>query len=129
MKHSLTDINETLKTATCSICGPNSKLIQRGTQSTGKSKWRCHVGKNSNRTRNKRNLSQKEYEQLKSVNKCQICGKSQTGRQLNIDHCHKTNKVRGLLCDSCNLGIGHFNDDLSLLLSAIKYLSKQMNEP
>ena len=41
---------------------------------------------------------------------------------LSIDHCHKTGKVRGLLCDACNIGIGRFDDRIELLERAIEYL-------
>lgn len=60
--------------------------------------------------------------------KCDICGcKPNAIKRHNIDHCHKTGSVRGLLCDSCNTGIGKFKDDTSLLANAIKYLEKYGN--
>lgn len=61
----------------------------------------------------------------KQENLCGICGKNteNNGRDLAIDHCHKTGKVRGLLCVKCNRGIGLFDDDLRLLKKAILYLS------
>lgn len=43
-------------------------------------------------------------------------------RHLHIDHCHKTKKVRGLLCHHCNSAIGHFRDKVENLESAILYL-------
>ncbi len=57
---------------------------------------------------------------------CAICRKEETGhkRRLSVDHCHSTSKVRGLLCNSCNNGLGRFNDDINLLAKAIGYLSK-----
>ena len=56
----------------------------------------------------------------KSEGKCAICEKETD--KFHIDHCHKTNKVRGLLCCSCNLALGLFKDDLEILKKAIKYL-------
>lgn len=53
---------------------------------------------------------------------CAICEKSQFGKALAVDHCHKTKVIRGLLCDSCNLGLGKFNDDKKLINKASKYL-------
>lgn len=57
-------------------------------------------------------------------NGCAICGMTpeDNGRRLDVDHCHSTGKVRGLLCHACNLGIGKFRDDPILLISASKYL-------
>ena len=60
---------------------------------------------------------------------CVICKKLETMknkhgviRHLCIDHDHETGKVRGLLCDSCNRGIGCFGDNIEYFLNAIKYL-------
>ena len=39
-----------------------------------------------------------------------------------IDHCHRTHKVRGLLCNECNLGLGNFRDCVSNLIRAVMYL-------
>jgi hypothetical protein len=65
-------------------------------------------------------------------NKCAICRKKETMidprtqkvRPLCVDHCHKTGKVRGLLCNSCNNGLGRFKDNLNLVLRTVKYLIK-----
>ena len=69
-------------------------------------------------------ITPEKYMEMFNVQKgrCKICGKKQKERQLGIDHCHKTKKVRGLLCISCNLGIGHLRDSAKLLKEAIKYL-------
>ncbi len=40
----------------------------------------------------------------------------------NIDHCHSSNKIRGVLCWPCNVALGKFNDDVEILKSAIIYL-------
>lgn len=66
----------------------------------------------------------KILEQQKGV--CAICGKPQPPQfyRLAVDHCHKANKVRGLLCQSCNGMLGLAKDNIEILLNAIKYLSK-----
>jgi hypothetical protein len=56
---------------------------------------------------------------------CAICGTDDPGTnrtRLGVDHCHATKKVRGLLCDSCNVGIGKFRDDPARLRAAADYL-------
>lgn len=50
---------------------------------------------------------------------CAICG-SRT--KLVIDHCHKTSAIRGVLCHTCNIGLGMFHDDPDKLANAISYL-------
>ncbi len=56
---------------------------------------------------------------------CAICGKpekSSLKKVLSIDHDHTNGKVRGLLCDTCNTGLGYFYDNISILYNAIEYL-------
>lgn len=56
--------------------------------------------------------------------RCAICNtdKSQFNRRLSVDHDHKTDKIRGLLCDNCNHIIGQAKDNIEILKSAIQYL-------
>jgi hypothetical protein len=51
---------------------------------------------------------------------CSICNDYYP--QLCMDHCHSTGRVRGLLCNPCNKGLGHFRDNPIFLKSAIDYL-------
>jgi hypothetical protein len=69
-------------------------------------------------------LKPTEYEHLLSQqnNKCAICGEPPNGKALAIDHDHATGKVRGLLCHSCNNGLGRFKDSIELLHKAASYL-------
>jgi len=51
---------------------------------------------------------------------CAVCGR--TDEPLNVDHCHSSLKIRGLLCDRCNRGLGYFADKPELLRNAATYL-------
>lgn len=55
---------------------------------------------------------------------CEICGTvGYDGKKLSVDHCHETGKIRGLLCNRCNMALGAFNDSPRLLSRAIKYIT------
>lgn len=80
-------------------------------------------------TINRYNLTLEEVENLyiSQNKKCKICNTerllvSKHGG-LYIDHCHTTGKVRGLLCSKCNRLLGNCNDDITILKSAIDYLT------
>lgn len=58
---------------------------------------------------------------------CAICGGPPKRARLGVDHNHITGEVRGLLCELCNMGLGHFKTDeegARLLKLAIKYMEK-----
>jgi len=71
----------------------------------------------------------KQHETQKGL--CAICGKPEAveikGKivRLAVDHCHETGKVRGLLCMSCNRGLGAFKHSPDLLRASVKYLRGQ----
>lgn len=64
-------------------------------------------------------------EMLKAQNSvCAICKNRDLNRNLHVDHCHKTGIIRGLLCKTCNYGLGNFKDNTEYLENAIEYLDK-----
>ena len=57
---------------------------------------------------------------------CAICHRPNSdGSRLHVDHRHDTGKVRGLLCRTCNMGIGSFKDDPALMHAAGEYVEKR----
>lgn len=94
------------------------------------------TAKKFNRTRQSRKFERaygitlEEYERMEKEQGglCAVCRKpeavTRAGSKLSlaVDHCHNTGKVRGLLCTSCNNGLGRFKDDPELLRAAIAYL-------
>lgn len=68
-----------------------------------------------------------EYERLfqKQKGLCAIC---KTAGPLDVDHCHGTQLVRGLLCGNCNRGIGCLKENPSILRAAIRYLLRHKTQ-
>jgi len=108
-----------------------SKIKNRQTYEKYKIKTRLKSRENSMIKKYGINLEQYQLMHDSQNGLCKICGNTETSLQPNgkelkdlcVDHCHKTNIVRGLLCHGCNAGIGHFNDDIKKLQLAIIYLS------
>lgn len=65
-------------------------------------------------------LTQKMYDDLVKAG-CQICGDIDA-KKYHLDHCHKTQKFRGLLCSKCNNGLGMLGDDSIGLQKALEYI-------
>jgi hypothetical protein len=55
---------------------------------------------------------------------CAICKKS-SEKSLQVDHCHNTGKIRGLLCGKCNRGLGMFGDNISGIRNVLNYLEQK----
>jgi hypothetical protein len=61
--------------------------------------------------------------------KCSICnGLDTANKRLAVDHCHETGKIRGLLCGSCNRGIGLLKDCHETLKKASEYIFTHKKE-
>ena len=72
-------------------------------------------------------LSPEEYIQKiqEQENLCAICNNECIQKKiLSVDHDHESNKIRGLLCSSCNMALGGFMDSPEILRSALEYLAK-----
>lgn len=69
-------------------------------------------------------LSKEGYYYMLDIqdNKCKICGKEM--EKICIDHNHITGKIRGLLCNNCNLGIGNLQENPFILIKTVEYLKQ-----
>lgn len=100
----------------CKIC--NKDYI--ATSSTSKWCTDCIPNKHARTIYERYKLLPKEEKELKEKNNgiCPICNKRKASA---IDHDHKTGKVRGYICNKCNLGL-HYMEDENIINNMIKYL-------
>ncbi len=90
---------------------------------------RCEQNRNT-RLKREFGLDHEKYNKilLSQNGVCAICHCKETStykgkiKRLAVDHCHKTGKVRGLLCQGCNQAIGHAKDSIEILTNAVLYL-------
>jgi len=71
-------------------------------------------------------LTEDEYNKIFDLQdrRCAVClTDTPSSKGWQIDHCHASGQVRGILCMYCNTGLGSFSDDIVRLQSAIQYLS------
>ena len=68
------------------------------------------------------------YKLLKQQNnKCAICKNEykEGNKKLAVDHCHKTGKIRGLLCSNCNPALGFLKEDLNIIKNLVRYIKNK----
>jgi len=99
--------------AQCKICIQRLRLETRTPEITRRNNLKWNY-----------NISPEDYQKMykSQEGKCAICKKP--FELLHIDHCHNSNRIRGLLCTNCNLGIGNMQDDIQILQNAIDYLKR-----
>lgn len=112
----------------CNKCNIDKPLELFHTDRRTANRKRTTCGECRQKQRSVTNLSTYDYAKLlvQQNNACAICGVSATDmkRELSVDHNHETDKIRGLLCDNCNIGLGNFRDSTTLLSVAIEYLER-----
>jgi hypothetical protein len=127
--------NEVFKNKVCKKCNYQWSIKYESKSPESKEYWREYRRKiRAKKNIEKFNISEDAYNAMnKNQNgKCLICKKPESvidrrrkkTRRLSIDHCHTTNKIRGLLCGRCNLGIGMLDHSINILKNAIKYLTE-----
>lgn len=132
--HKLSNIDVKKRKGNCAICGLNIDLY-------GIKNFKCKNAAIEHHRKNvvkQHGLTPSQCEAMvKQVSQCEICyeplkyveikrndGIIYKRSLLTVDHCHKTNKIRGVLCNSCNRALGWFKDNPELLQSAFDYLKR-----
>ena len=90
------------------------------------------IEKHATRVKKLYGIEPEQYKQMHidQDGKCAICNTApDTKRGLHVDHNHGTSKVRGLLCHGCNVALGSFKEDVTLLNKAIDYLRSSHGKP
>jgi ribosomal protein L34E len=121
--------------ATCNRCGDRQTVDKFPQRSYGTYRCsKCLRAVADEHQLARQGSSTEEYRTLFAAQdgKCAICGalhghRSQYDRvcRFAVDHDHRTDKVRGLLCNNCNRGLGHFKDSIENLESALRYLKRE----
>jgi len=89
--------------------------------------YRCFACKRTGARKYLYGVTQQQYDHYlkQQGGGCKLCGTKKpggNGKAFHVDHCHKTNVVRGLLCVNCNVALGKFKDDPEVLRLAATYV-------
>lgn len=114
------------KSSRCRTC--KSKIYNSYRKSRGYDKkryWKNPMKERERHLTRKYGITLNDYNAMFDAQdgRCAICRRSQK-RALDVDHCHASGRVRGLLCTNCNRLIGHAGDSEDRLASAIAYLRR-----
>ena len=118
---------------TCRVCNISKPLSNFSYRNDNK-KYRtnCKECRAKEEAAKRYGTTVKAVEEIRRAqgNMCAICGthadeivhNTFSINPLVIDHCHTTLKIRGLLCPTCNAGLGHFKDNAEYLIKAAAYI-------
>jgi hypothetical protein len=116
--------NKSKKDGYCDECKPCNRANHRQYYLNNKDKY--HADTERRRKKKLYGLEDGDYERMlaEQNHSCGICGTDAPGGKgrFHIDHCHKANKVRALLCHNCNRGIGLLKDSPEILTKAAEYI-------
>lgn len=120
---------------TCKTCGVDKPRKDFVTYDNGKgtglrascnecnrARWRYTTRKKN--LRRVYGITPEDYDEM-AKDGCNLCGKKResNGRNLTVDHDHKTGKIRGILCMQCNTSLGKLGDSVEGLTRALEYLN------
>ena len=115
----------------CPKCDTEKSLDSFGSNRSTKDGLQtyCKECVSSDRLKDKYGITLEDYDRMleDQGGSCAVCGTEHPGGKgrFHVDHNHSTGKVRGLLCHSCNVGLGALKDSPEVLLKAATYLLEQ----
>lgn len=89
------------------------------------------IGRSDRELERKYGLTRQQWTDLflSQSSSCAVCRATEPGsNHWHTDHCHSTGKVRGILCQHCNIMLGQAKDSAKTLAAAIEYLIKHATE-
>ncbi|QNL30475.1 endonuclease VII [Gordonia phage SpeedDemon] len=109
----------------CQKAHPHSAFTRRAGHSSGLSKY-CRDCERQQKLIARYGITAGEFDALveRQDSTCPVCTERQDPANFVVDHCHSTLKIRGLLCASCNVAIGHLKDNPANALRAGQYLEQ-----
>ena len=122
-----------METKLCNKCGKTKSLsgfYKRSSRPCGVQS-KCKVCQNKIRAsywkphevmRRKFKITEEQYQKMMEPDDCPCCGRRM--KKKCIDHCHKTQKIRGVLCNNCNTSLGLLDDNKETLQNLIQYLEQ-----
>jgi hypothetical protein len=110
---------------------PQARVRMRETSKQWKELNREHCKKSQTNStlRAKYGITLQDYDDMLALqnNGCKVCMLPPTTQRLHVDHCHTTGKVRGLLCQACNVSIGKMRESPELLRALATYIEENRN--
>lgn len=115
----------------CEVAQEPGEFNRASDRSSGRNGW-CKYCYKDWRLQRTYGITLEDYDRMmeEQGGVCKICRKPSTRPNrfpLNVDHCHKTGKVRGLLCIPCNRALG-FIDNVKWRRAAVAYLKESRGE-
>jgi hypothetical protein len=112
----------------CKICHDNRRI--KNLQKLG-AKEKAKNSTNKSRRFKNFGITEAQYNQMFTSQEGRCLGclrhQSELNKSLAVDHCHTTGKIRGLLCDNCNRGLGFLKDNKDTLKRLGEYLDNARN--
>jgi len=129
-RHALSEVDAEARRAVCAICGPvdiRKRVDGQPRVYSEAAHWRCRGAERARGWALNMGVTVAQVDEWmrEQGGRCAICRGDNGGRHLYVDHCHISGRGRGLLCNSCNTGLGMFGDDAENLLAAARYLADQ----